>query len=112
MNTLFCWRSNTPLIYRSVPCWFVNVENIRDKIVETNSQTKWIPAHIRDGRFGSWLKDCRDWCVSRNRFWGTPIPLWTNADLSEVVCIGSVEELETLANLPRGSVKDFHRILI
>jgi len=105
----FCWRSNTPLIYRSVPCWFVNVENIHDRIIETNSQTKWIPAHIRDGRFGSWLKDCRDWCVSRNRFWGTPIPLWTNKDLSEVVCIGSVEELETLANLPRGSVKDLHR---
>lgn len=105
----FCWRSNTPLIYKSVPSWFIKVEEFKDKIVDNNLQTSWTPKQIRDNKFGSWLKNSIDWNFSRSRYWGTPIPIWTNEDYTEIVCIGSIQELETLAELPRGSIKDLHR---
>lgn len=102
----FCYRSGTPLIYRAVPSWFVNVEAIKDQLVANNEQTYWVPAFVKEKRFHNWLTDAKDWAISRNRFWGTPLPLWTSEDFEEVVCVGSIEELYQLSGV---RVDDLHR---
>eukprot|EP00026_Physarum_polycephalum_P001231 Phypoly_transcript_01232.p1 GENE.Phypoly_transcript_01232~~Phypoly_transcript_01232.p1 ORF type:complete len:1147 (-),score=157.12 Phypoly_transcript_01232:70-3510(-) len=102
----FCWRSDTPLIYRAIPSWFVAVETIRDRLVANNKLSRWVPDFVQEKRFHNWLVDARDWAVSRNRYWGTPLPLWMSDDGSEIVCVGSIDELEKLSGV---RVTDLHR---
>jgi isoleucyl-tRNA synthetase len=91
-----CWRTDTPLIYKAVSSWFVRVTDFRDRMVELNQQIRWIPEHIRDGSFGNWLANARDWAISRNRFWGAPIPVWKSDDPAypRIDVYGSLDELE------------------
>ncbi len=111
-----CWRCAEPLVYRAISSWFVKVTEFRDRMVELNQQIQWVPEHVKDGSFGKWLANARDWSISRNRFWGSPIPVWKSDDPAypRIDAYGSIAELErdfgiTVTDLHRPYVDDLVR---
>ena len=108
-NYPFCYRTDTPLIQKAVGAWFIDVHTINSRMNELNSTgINWVPSSVGSARFAQWLETPHDWAFGRSRFWGTPVPIWTDATGDEVVCISSIAELESLAGLEPGSVHDLH----
>ncbi len=98
----FCWRCDTPLLYYAKDSWFIKMTALKDDLLKNASEINWYPAHIKEGRFGEWLEGVKDWAISRERYWGTPMPIWKCESCGKFRCVGSIAELET-------DIKDLHR---
>ena len=103
-----CWRCDTPLLNYSTSSWFVRVTDIKDKLVSTNKEIRWVPENMKEGRFGKWLEGARDWAISRSRFWGAPLPVWKSED-GDIICVGSRQELKELSGV---DVRDLHKHVV
>ncbi len=104
-----CWRCDTPLIYYARESWFIKMTAVKDDLVRNNKEINWIPPTIGEGRFGNWLENIQDWGISRNRYWGTPLPVWTCPDCGKQICVGSRKELAELTGNPDAEHTELHR---
>lgn len=100
-----CWRCDTPLLNYATTSWFVRVTQLKDDMIKNNHQIDWVPDHIKHGRFGKWLDGVKDWAISRERYWGTPLPIWKSSD-GDILCVGSIAELAELSGEP---ITDLHK---